>query len=140
MSTRVSGGQATLVAKSLEGGRAGHRQGRRLLERQVGRPGREVPLDAGHELGERPGARAKHRIPRAELGHLGADGRDLACDVHAQPRLLRPAPALPGADDERVGGGPMPVEGIDRCCPHPDEHALLVDVGDRNVRQLEEQR
>ena len=56
-----------VVAKELEGGRRGHADGGRLLEREVGRLLDELVLGRVGVLGEGAGAPAEHLVARLEV-------------------------------------------------------------------------
>ena len=84
---------AARVAQRLEGGEAGHRNGRRLLERERGRLGDKELLRGDRVLGERADATAEDLIPDPETGHVLADRvDDPAMSVPRTPSFGRRSP------------------------------------------------
>ena len=89
----LPGADMSLVSKALQGGlgRDGHRCG--LFERDAGRLRHEVPLLAGHVLGEGPAAHAEDPIAGLKLLHVRADLFHLPCHIDARDRALGSAEA-----------------------------------------------
>ena len=79
----------SLVAQALQGGQGGQRDGRRLLEAEVGRLGAEDVLGDADVLGEAAGQHeGVDLVAGAEPGHGPADRLDLPGHVAAQPAVL----------------------------------------------------
>ena len=124
----LAGLHAGLVAHRLQGGEPGHGDRCRLLERQVGRLGRE-PSRHGHGvLRERAVARAVDVVARGELGDVRADGLDGARHAAARVRGLGAAQAeARGADRVGEAGHDVPRAPVDAGRAHAHEDLAVAD-------------
>ena len=102
----------TLVAQPLQGRDRRHRDGGRLLERQVGRLVDEPLLPHDHPLGERADGHPEHLVARPELRDPGPDRLDDAC--HVRPEAVVPGLGQPvrDADEVRQAAQRVPVEAV----------------------------
>ena len=110
----LSGLDLAVVAKELEGGRGGDADGRRLLEREVGRLPDELVLGRPRVLGEGAGAPPEDLVARSESLHVLADRLDRPRDIRPGNGVLRLAQAGGHAHDERRAGHEDPVADVDR--------------------------
>ena len=126
---------AARVAQRLEGGETGHRNGGRLLERDVGRLGDEVLLRSNRVLGERADATAEDLIPDPKTRHVLADRFDDARQIGAANTELRSAQPEGQPNDVRHAMNAGPVRRVHGGRVNTHEH--LVVLGDRLVDVLE---
>jgi hypothetical protein len=107
------------VAQSLERGGAGGGNGRRLLEGEVRRLGRNLVRSSGRVLGEGAVAGAEHLIARLEPRHILADRLDATCDILAPNADF--GTAEPRGHADQVGKARHDV-------PVPDEYARRLNA------------
>ena len=131
----LAGLEGRLVAQPLERGQRGHRDRRRLLERQVRGLAHEVP--ARDVVAERAVPAAVHLVAHPKIGHRGPDGLDDPRRIDAHLRRLRSTEALTEAGHVGLAAEHVPVEGVDR--RGMDAHEDLVVLGRRHVGLLEGQ-
>jgi hypothetical protein len=117
-----------LVADSLQSRIARDSNGRRLLEAQPRRFGRQPVSVRKSVFGERAAAGAEHLITRLEAGHVRADRLHDPRHVESSYRVLRGHESVAG-DPDRVGQTRhhMPDTLVDAGRLHPHEHVLVSD-------------
>jgi hypothetical protein len=135
------------VAQALKGGARGGGNGRRLLEAEIRRLGRQHTAAADAALagssgagvlGEGAAAGAEHLLPRLKLRHVLAHRLDAPGDVPAHDARLRPAqPEAHQAHEVGPAGQQMPHIGTDAGCPNAYKHFVVPD--DRQVDVVERQ-
>jgi hypothetical protein len=115
----------------------GGRHGRRPLEVDVRRLGRDLVGPRRRVFCERPVADAEHLVAGAEHGDFFADGLDLAGDVlSSDPLLGFPQPG-DEADRVRRAGHDVPV--ADECARRDDTDEDLSATRDRRLDVLQPQ-
>src|SRR4051812_19434253 len=116
-----------LIANGGEGCERGVSDGRRLLEREVGRLRQEVALHGAGILGEGAPTPAEHLITRSKLLDASADRLDLTGDIESRHRAPRLTQARHRAHNVRHAPHEVPVADIDGRRPDPYEHVVVLD-------------
>lgn len=118
----------SVVAESLQGRDGRDRNGGGVLERHVGRLRHEVVLSRERVLGEGAIAPAEHLIAGLEPRHVRADCLDVPCDIPPRDELLRfVQPGAGDANEVRLAGDDVPVEGVDTGRADAHEHLVVPD-------------
>src|SRR3954468_9616053 len=119
------------------GGERGQRRvadRRRLLERQVGRPGPQVLRRSAGIFGQRTAAPAEHLIARLKVLDVASDRLNVPGYVASRYLAPRPAEAETQAHHVRDTPQKVPVADVDGRCAYAYEH--LVAPRDRLVDLL----
>ena len=126
-----------VIADRLERGAARHRNGRGLLERDVGRLAHELVGGAGRELGERALHEAHDLVAGTQFLDVDADGLDTPRDVPPSWRLQSFVDVGAHTSQVRLALHQVPHVGTATGRLHLHEHVVVPDHRVWHVPKLE---